>query len=42
MDDNSFIEIEDMETLKRLVDEFKGSIIESSIKQWMDSGSASI
>jgi len=36
MEDNSFIEIEDLETLKRLVNDFKGSIIESSIKQWMD------
>jgi hypothetical protein len=36
MEDNSFTEIEDPDTLKRLVNDSKGNIIESSIKHWMD------
>lgn len=36
MEDNSFTEIADLDRLKSLVNDFKGSIIESSIKHWMD------
>ncbi|MGC1391937.1 MAG: hypothetical protein WA816_12950 [Bacteroidales bacterium] len=36
MEDNSFIDIEDQDTLKKLVNDFKGSIIELAIKRWMD------
>ena len=36
MEDNSFTDISDPEILKKLVNDFKGSIIESSINLWMD------
>jgi hypothetical protein len=36
MDDNSFIEVGDSDTLKRLVNDFRGSIIEMVIKRWMN------
>jgi hypothetical protein len=36
MEDNSFIEIGDLEVLKQLVSDFKGSIIETVIKRWVD------
>lgn len=34
MDDNSFIEIGDLDTLKRLVNDFRGSLIEMVIRHW--------